>query len=241
MRSISILVITRNDKSRNFIINEMSHHEDLQIIGIENNEANIIIKSEQSKPDVLIIDIQPSGMDGIELAPIIHRRSPLTSIIMMCDRDENDYAGMALRSGISGYLLRETDMNKLVPAVKIVYLGGYFISASIIRKSLSTISFFRHYPVQFSGDADYPVFSPKELIIIANIAQGIPDEKIAEDLNYSPGTIKNCVTAIKNKTKLKNRMQIVLYSLFYGHINIDQLNTEKSNRHILNNGIKLEK
>ena len=238
MGKINILAITRNDEERNVILAAISNNDDLRVIGIENDEASTVIKSERLKPDVLIIDLQPSGMDGTELAPIILRRSPSTSIIMMCDRDENDYAGMALRAGISGYLLRKADMNKLSLAVRIVNLGGYYISASITLRALDTISLIKRLPGQFIDNNNNLPFSSKERRIITDITQGFTDGEIAEHLNYSPGTIKNCVTAIKRKTKLKNRIEIATYSLAYGLINLDQLNILKSNRHIFNNGIK---
>ena len=196
----------------------------MEVIGIEEDEANTIIKTEQLKPDVLIMDLQPSEMDETELTPIIRRKSPSTYIIVICDRDENEYAGLALRAGISGFLLKESDMNKLIPVIKIVSLGGYYISASVTQRALDTISLKKKLPERFNdNNMKTLVFSSSERMIITDIALGLSDEEIAEHFHYSPGTIRNYVTEIKRKTKLKNRTQIAVYSLVYGHISLDSL------------------
>jgi DNA-binding NarL/FixJ family response regulator len=221
--AINILITANDNEDFKCIHNALNSQNDLNIIGVENDETNTIIKSERLKPDVLILDLKPSEIDGTELAPIIHRRSPSTGIIMMCDIDEDDYAGKAIRAGILGYLLRKADMNKILPAVKIVSLGGYFISASILLKALNTIMLINRFPGQFLEMKDkYPVFSSTERNIVELIAQGFSDDEIADKLNLSAGTIRNYITVIKRKTKQKNRIQVVLFSLIHGLVSIEQ-------------------
>jgi DNA-binding NarL/FixJ family response regulator len=231
----SILVTARNDNELDNILAAISAQNDLQIVGVENDETGTIMKSERLRPDVLIMDLQPPGMDGSDLVPIIHRRSPSTSIIMMCDRDENDYATRAFRAGISGFMLRETDINKLIPAVKIVILGGLYVSPSIILRAMNSFTITSQFTGQvieingqFSHKEKPRFFTPTERSVILNIAQGYSDDETANRLNLSAGTIKNCVTVIRRKTKMKNRAQIVLYSIAAGIIKLEQLDILKT-------------
>jgi DNA-binding NarL/FixJ family response regulator len=220
---INILITTQNDEDRKYFLAAMAKEKDFKIIGVENDETGAIIKSERLKPNILILDLHPSGMDGLELAPIIHRRSPDTFIIMICSKDENYYAGMALRAGISGILLRDTDMNKLLSVIRIVNLGGYYFSSSIIVRTLKTIILFNQFPGYFTEKDRCLPFSSTERNIITGIANGFSDKEIAVNLNFSEGTIKNYLTAIKRRIKLKNRIQIVIFSLIYGLIDLEQL------------------
>jgi len=224
MELIKILIISRNNEDKNILFSSVAEQKDLQIIGVEEDEASTIIKSEKLKPNVLIMDLQSSEIDETKLAPIIRRKSPSTYIIIICNRDENDYAGIALRAGISGFLLKNTDMNKLIPVIKIVSLGGYYISASVTQRALDTALLVKQLPDQFDGNNMRAlVFSSCERMIITNIALGLSDEEIARHFHFSTGTIRNYITEIKRKTKLKNRTQIAVYSLVYGHISFDSL------------------
>jgi len=140
-------------------------------------------------------------------------------------------------------------MDKLASIVKIVSSGGYYISASITNRVFGAFAFLSRFPGQIAEFSkiwlnfkyDYSYFSPTERKIITNIAKGLPDEEIADILHLSPGTIRNYMTAIKRKTNLKNRSQVVIFSLVYGLISFDQINIFKlfeKYRHIFHNPLQ---
>jgi DNA-binding NarL/FixJ family response regulator len=168
------------------------------------------------------LDLQPHGIGGEELAPIIHRRSPSTFIIMLSDRDDENYACLALKSGITGYLLKEKDIDNLASVVNIVFSGSYYISGSIAIKAINTKTSVKQFPGQsFENREKNPVFSSTERSIIKCIAKGFSDEKIADYLHLSTGTIRNYVAAIKQKTKTNNRVHTVIFSLAHGLISLE--------------------
>jgi two-component system response regulator NreC len=246
---ISILVTSKQDDDRKLILDSLAGHADFRIVGIEKDETGTIIKSARLKPDVLIWDIQAHYMDETELAPIIRRRSPTTAIAVIRGKDEDNYVGRALKAGISGILLKDADMDKLASIVKIISSGGYYISASITNRVFGAFAFLSQFPGQavefskfwFNFKSDYRCFSPTERNIITNIAKGFSDKETADYLHLSPGTIRNCMTAIKRKTNLKNRSQVVIYSLVCGLINFDQINIFKmfeNYRHIFHNHLQ---
>jgi two-component system response regulator NreC len=219
----SILITSNDNEDFKCILNSLNSQNGLNIIGVENDETNTIIKSERLKPDVLILNLLNPIIDEAELAPIIHRKSPDTAIIIICDKEENEYAGKAIRAGILGFLLRNEDMNKILPAVIIVSLGGYYISASITINAINSITLVKQFPGQFLKIKErYPLFSSTERNIVEYIAKGFSDDEIACNLHISTGTIRNYMTSIKNKTKQKNRVQAVIFSLVHGLISIEQ-------------------
>jgi DNA-binding NarL/FixJ family response regulator len=226
---IRLLVASRHKETRDRIFFSLSDSDNLRIIGVEKDEASAIIKTERLKPDILIFDLYLSGMSGPELARIVRRKSPSTAIVLICDKDEVGYASTVLEAGISALLLKETDANILEPVVKIVFSGKCYVSTSITTRAFNTVAENSRLPVQARYKTDI-TYSPAERLIVTGIARGFSDEEIAKYLNYSAGTIKNCLTSIKRKTRQKNRMQIVLFSLFYGLISLEHADIYKSNR-----------
>jgi DNA-binding NarL/FixJ family response regulator len=235
---INILVTTKQDDDRRLILDSLSDQTDFRIAGVEKDETDMIIKSARLKPEVLIMAIQTHVIDEPELAPIIRRRSPDTAIAVIREKDEDNYTVRALKAGISGLLLKDADMDKLASIVKILSSGGYYISASITSRVFGAFTFLSRFPGQaaefskswFNYKYDYCFFSPTERGIITNIAKGLSDEEIADFLHLSPGTIRNCMTVIKRKTNLKNRSQVVIFSLVNGLISFDQINIFKNLR-----------
>ena len=238
---ISVLVAANNDEDRDEILSLISDQSDIKIVGVEKDEASTIIRTKRLKPDILIVALDHAGIDagmdaGIDalmLARIIHRKSPSTSIMMLYNGSENDSAGLAIKAGISGYLLKSADIDKLVHIIKIIYLGGYYISASITQKITESISTANHfanrvysnkaysYGAESSLDKASPFniynlkFTSAERSILKDIADGLTDNEIAQHLNYSLGTVRNYETAIKHKVNLKTRVQLVFFSLQY--------------------------
>ena len=203
----------------------LSNQEDFIIAGLEKDASGIIIKSERLRPDVLIMDFHLPGISGPELAPVIHRRSPATSIILICSKYDDSYASLAFSAGISGLLIKEADLDKLIPVIRIVFSGGYYFSSSIIVKFFNTAPLFPEQKHQ-------PFYSPTERGIVTYIALGFSDDEISKQLNISINTVKNYVKVIKHKTKLKNRIQIVIFSLLHRLINIEQLDIIKNYKHL---------
>jgi len=195
------------------------------IVGLVKDEANSIIKSESLKPDIIILDLQLSNENELELIRIIRRRSPSSAIILLYNDDKDsvvNFANLAIITGVYGFLHKKSDMDKLVYAVNIICLGGYYINASIISKILNKIT-----PVnqlnQFSNESNNVILSNVERQIIRLLAQGFSDKQIAKELNFSTGTIRNYITEIRHKTKMKSRIEIVIYSLVSGFIHIEHL------------------
>jgi DNA-binding NarL/FixJ family response regulator len=235
--TIRILVASRHKETRDYIFFSLMDSDNFRVVGIEKDEAGAIIKTECLKPDILVFDLYHSGMNGPELAKIVCRKSPSTAIVLICDKAEIDYASTALEAGISALLLKETDMNILDSVVKIVFSGKCYVSTSITTRAFSTAAETGRFPGQSRYKTDL-LYSPAEQVIVTGIANGFSDGEIAKYLNYSAGTVKNCLTSIKRKTKLKNRVQIVLFSLFYGLISLEQTEVYKTDRQFKNDTIQ---
>lgn len=181
-----------------------------------NDETGVIIKTQKLKPDILILDWQLSETTGPDLVQIIRRRSPSTAIILICgsgDRQDEVYTNHSIITCISGFLLKESDIDKLIHIINIIILGGCYINASITVKILKMALINNFY-----FEAENISISQLERSIISLIARGFSDTQIAGELNYSAGTIRNYITGIRYKIKMKSRIEIVNYSIASGII-----------------------
>lgn len=219
---VSILIASKQNNDCKQIFDILSSQNDLMITGIEKDETGAIIRTGQLNPNVLILDIQPPQIESDKLIPIIHRGSPSTAVLLFYNSQEEYYAVRAIRAGASGLLLKEMDMDKLIPAIEIIIHGGYYISAPIIMNMLKTEAYIKNSP-NLTAENNTFIFSHAEQSIIANLVKGYSDKEIAKRLNYSEGTIKNSIAAIKRRTKLKNRIHIVVYALSNGIIRMEDV------------------
>jgi len=226
---IKVVVAARSDKDRNNILAAMSEQEDIFIASVEKDEIGAIIKSELLKPDILIVDIQSAGLAGADLVRIVRRRSPSTATIILANNTDENQVSIAVKAGVSGYLLKDIDIDKLVYVVKIVFFGGCYITASITVRVFRDFTFTGRNP-EYAAEQNCDFFTPTEYSIITNLAKGYSDDEISDELNLSVGSIRNCITMIKRKTKMKNRVEIVIFSLVFGFIRLENLDAWKEKK-----------
>ena len=219
---ITILVVSGQDDERKRIVGILSEQKEFLVVGEEKDEAGAIIRAEKLKPKIIIIDLQPENKAGLELINIIRRKSPSSAIILLSENDENNYVSLAVKAGITGFLLKDDDYNKLALIVKIINLNGCYISGSISIKAFNAITFNSQFPDDIK-EQNLIIFSPAERSIVTDLAHGLTDDQIANHLHFSKGAVKNYLSGIKRRINLNNRIQIVFYSLIFGLIDFEYI------------------
>jgi len=211
---ISITIASKHKDDRRTINTLLAGQEDFKIASVGADGFHAVRSSMTLKPDIIIMDYDMETVNGPDIAPIIKRYSPSTALIALCPDEECGVVDKALKAGISGFLLWKKDAEKLASAVRGVYYGCLYISELAKNQLLAklglinpAIPFHRH------------LLSVTENNIFNGIILGQEDKEIAEDLNMSPGGLRNCVNKAKKKTGLHNRTQIAVYALLSGKIN----------------------
>lgn len=212
MERIKLLVVSENDTDTNHILIALSEQKDF-IINSVKDEYGAIINSERLKPDVIIIDLKPSMINELELAAIIRRKTPSTHFILICKKIMNK--NIVINKSINGFLHKDANTDEITFAIYAVLRGSLYISGPCMK----------YFAIDSIPDKNQPVSIPssfsltsRERNIITYLAKGFSDSEIAEQLKYNKGSIRNMVMFIKRKTKLKNRIQIVLFSIAFGLI-----------------------
>ena len=216
---ITIAIASNFQEERSAIIDLLEKQEDFRIIGVGTDAYDTLKTAENQQPDIIIMDFNMNEINSLELSPIIKRKSPSTALIVRCSHDEYNAVAGAFKTGISGCLIKQDGLNDLVPSIRSVHYGGWYISKS--AKNLMS-NFFPPPGEVFSSALDispYP-FSPTEKSIFYGILHGQTDREIAKNLNIKIGSLRNCISRIKKTMGLRNRVQITIHALLTGILHI---------------------
>ena len=215
---ISIAVISGLEHDRNDIIGILAKQEDFVIAASGADGYDALMLARKHRPDVIIIDFSMEEFICTDLAPVIQRMSPSTAIIVLCPREEQAAAGEILNAGISGFLIKQGDYGNLADSVRSVCHGGMYLSQAI--RNQAAHMFLKPNSGRDREDMAYnSFFTFTELRIFFGILLGHTDSEIAKGLNMNTGSLRNCITRLKKKTKLHNRTQIAIVALSVAMMN----------------------
>lgn len=157
----------------------------------------------QDKPDVVLMDINLGGMDGIECVRQLTTLMPKAQVLMLTVFEDSDKIFRALAAGASGYLLKRMSPKKLLEAIEEVRDGGSPMSASIARKVVQS---FKSAPARGDESMD---LSQRERDVLNGLAEGLAYKQIADQLGVSIHTVRNYIRRIYEKLHVQTRTEAV--------------------------------
>jgi DNA-binding NarL/FixJ family response regulator len=155
------------------------------------------------KPDVVLMDINMSGMDGIECVAQLKARMPDIEVIMLTVYDDTDKIFKALSAGATGYILKRSPPEELLEAIREVHGGGSAMSSSIARKVVAS---FQKTSPRAAGETH---LSPREQGVLDCLARGLTYKQIADQLGISIETIRTHLKRIYHKLHVQSRTEAV--------------------------------
>ncbi len=157
----------------------------------------------QDNPDVILMDINLGGMDGIECVRRLTISMPKAQVLMLTVFEDPDQIFHALAAGASGYLLKRMSPKKLLEAIEEVCAGGSPMSAPIARKVVQS---FKSIPARGNESAE---LSPRERSVLDGLAEGLAYKQIADQLGVSIHTVRNYIRRIYEKLHVCSRTEAV--------------------------------
>jgi DNA-binding NarL/FixJ family response regulator len=157
------------------------------------------------KPQVVFMDVQLPGMDGVECVRRLSEQLPKTQFVMLTVHDNPDAIFKSLAAGASGYLLKPVRAAELIAAVKDVIAGGAPMTSNIARKVVQTFK----APVPPSENLPVVALTPKETQVLDYLAKGYLYKEIAEALGISYGTVHTHIEHIYKKLHVRSRSQAI--------------------------------
>jgi DNA-binding NarL/FixJ family response regulator len=215
---IRLIIIDGCEEYRKGIELALSTQNDFDIIATGKDGYDALKLTETLEPNIMLLDINLSYIDGVKVTSIIKCRSPDTSTIILTNIDDEEYMFKTICSGASGYLLKNIAPERLALAIRTVYNGGSLLNPGIATRTFRMISDLvrggRHRKIQ--KPALPTDISRSELKIMSFIGEGMSNREIANQMQLREGTVRNRVTTILQKTGLRDRTQVAIFAINQG-------------------------
>jgi DNA-binding NarL/FixJ family response regulator len=180
----------------------------------EASDGNIALERvRELAPDVVVMDLNMPGMNGIEATREITRLAPLTRVLVLTISDQDGDVMDAILAGACGYLMKDSSIQDLMQGIRAAAVGESLISPHIASKVLQRI---RAASVEVGAGEPRPELSDRETEVLRLIANGKDNAEIAQELHISPKTVKNHISNILMKLQIENRIQAAVYAVRSG-------------------------
>jgi DNA-binding NarL/FixJ family response regulator len=183
--------------------------DDIEVVGeAVDGEAAARLAAELS-PDIVLMDIRMPGMDGLAATRRIadDERSATVRVVVLTTFGLDEYVFEAIRSGASGFLVKDTEPEELVQAVRVVASGDALLSPGVTKKLIAEFAARAKEPRSIEGLEE---LTDREREVLALVAEGLSNDEIGERLIVSPATAKTHVSRAMGKLGARDRAQLVV-------------------------------
>lgn len=213
MSTIRVLIVDDHPMIRHGLRGLLSAYPDIEVVGEAEDGATALEAAERLAPAVILLDVQLSGPNGVELASQLYQKAPDAKIIILTAFDNDEYLVGALRAGAYAYLLKNSSNKMVVETIRLVHEGKHLISPSLIDPMLRQFQTLAKAHTRRESQ-----LSDEELQAMRLIANGATNEEIARDMFWSERTLQRKVEEIIAKLGARNRSQAVAEAIRKGLI-----------------------
>lgn len=192
---IKILVVDDHPVVRDGLISMLRTQSDFQVVGEAGSGTEAVRSAVQLAPEVILLDLEMPDLDGVEVIKQVKARLPEVKVVVFTAFDRDEQIVAAIRSGAEGYLLKGAPREQVFRALRIARSGGSLIEPMIASKLLR----------QVRGNPS--ALTPKQLEVLALVAEGHSNARIAKHLFVTERTVKFHVSGILSKLGASNRTQ----------------------------------
>lgn len=219
---IKVLVVDDHTIFRHGLMALLSSEEQLRVVGQASGGEEAIRKARELNPDIILMDVQMPGCNGIEATRSIRDNQFSGGILVLTVSDKDDDLFAAIKAGANGYLLKNAEPEELTYAITHVAQGEAIISPVMATKLLGEFKTITGKKAPRSAQPDTSL-SPREEEVLRLVAQGASNRDIASALFITENTVKCHMRNIMGKLHLKNRYQAVAYAARQGLLPREQL------------------
>lgn len=201
---IQVLLADDHPLFREGLAGIINSQADMKVVGEANDGLEAYIKAQELKPDLILMDVQMPGMNGLEATRKIKQTLPNTVVVMLTVRDDDDKLFEALKNGAQGYLLKDIRSQILLEMLRGALRGEAALSPSLAGRVLNE---FRRLKGGIARQETEEELTEREHEVLSQIAKGASDKEIAQALNISLNTVKTHVRNILAKLHVNSRRE----------------------------------
>ena len=203
----------------------LAGHPEFRITGEAGNGQQAIQLVDYTDPDIVLIEIDLPGVNGLEVARAIKRSHPNIGVVLLSAEQDERLMIKALRAGVAAFIPRNVPWEELLKVLQNVRRGDYPINdlvLSVPQMAASVLEEFRALSAEEQGENIYSPLSPREIEVPELVAAGRTNKEIAVKLNISNQTVKNHISSILRKLAVNDRTQAVVFAMRRGWIKVNQ-------------------
>jgi DNA-binding NarL/FixJ family response regulator len=189
----------------------LAGEDDIEVVGEAGNGHEAVQVARDERPDVVLMDIRMPALDGLAATRTIANDDRLKDvrIVILTTFELDEYVFEAIRSGASGFLVKDTDPVELIRAVRVVARGDALLSPGVTRRLISEFATSAP-PIPFAAGLDR--LTDREREVTGLVGAGLSNDEIAVRLLMSPLTAKTHVSRAMNKLGTRDRAQLVVFA-----------------------------
>lgn len=190
----------------------------LRVVGQTGDGLEVLDLVDKHQPDVLLLDINMPGLDGLEVARRVRAEHPSTRIVMLTVHKDEDHALRAMKNGANAYIVKDLDMSDLVKGIREAMAGHRYVSPAVCPGGMD--AFWRR--VERSGPDDpYETLTDREREVLHLVAEGLTSAEVAARLSIKERTADEHRGRVMHKLGLRSQGELMRYALRRGVVSLD--------------------
>ena len=228
MQPITVMLVDDHPVFRQGLRRVLESEDDLDVTAEVADGLEALRVAKELSPNVLLLDINLPGMNGLQVARSLKDAIVDINIIMLTAYHDDQQVFHAIRAGASAYFPKDVSPRRLIEAIRLVHQGSYVVEDRVLEKPQVGEWLLAQFEQVEGAEADslgalLVPLSPREMEILQHIAQGKSNKEIAYDLGISRQTVKNHMTSILRKLAVNDRTQAAIYALRRGWIRLQDI------------------
>ncbi len=203
---IKVIIADDHPVVRHGLKQILADEPDITVVGEANNSQELLKQIANQSCDVVVMDITMPGRDGLETLKELRRERPKLPVLILSIHPEDQFGLRVLKAGAAGYMTKETAPDELVKAIRKVFAGGKYLSATLAEK------------IAFDLDRDtlkppHETLSDREYVVMCMLASGKTVSEVSRELSLSVKTVSTHRARILEKMKMKTNAELTHYAV----------------------------